>query len=311
MLYFKRDQNKRIVSRVRILIGICTYNRPEMLVDAIDSIKAMSVKPSAIVVCDNSADKTAQDSVMGTDDVVYLHCPDQGVSNARNIVVEYALEHEYDFLAFIDDDEIVSVDWLQSYIDVLKSHQVDFACGPVFPIIDDDRSNIGWLQTTGFYSPPLRETGMLPPSSIVGCGNVIIDLKYLRAHPVRFDPKFNRSGGEDAVFFYFLQKEGARGYWVSSAIVDERLEECRYSFKYFVKRSYGLANAGTQAHSVVYGWWKSFFLVGPKAITHMFFAVGLGTIGLIRKRYLYRGIRHCCIGWGQICGLLFIRSENY
>jgi hypothetical protein len=55
---------------------------------------------------------------------------------------------------------------------------------------------------------------------------------------MRFDPAFDRTGGEDTVFFVQLAQRGATLVWVGAAVVHETPDPERLSLSYVLRRAY-------------------------------------------------------------------------
>lgn len=103
-----------------ILVGICTYKRNELLKRALEYISQLK-KPDgcdlAIVISDNNPDRLAylvfEQEKNYPINLYYTHVKEQGIANARNGVLEKALELNADYVAFIDDDEYPEATWLE------------------------------------------------------------------------------------------------------------------------------------------------------------------------------------------------------
>src|SRR6266850_2216588 len=78
----------------------------------------------------------------------------QNIARARNKAVENA---EGDFVAFIDDDEFPTQDWLRTLLATLTEYQVDGVLGPVKPHFDAAPPR--WIVEGGFHDRPEDPTG--------------------------------------------------------------------------------------------------------------------------------------------------------
>ena len=128
----------------------------------------------------------------------YGHEPAPGYSNARNRALELALKTPAELLAFVDDDMTVAPTWLLGH---LRSHE-EFACDVVGGAIHGHRSryNTGRRFAHGEERPTIG-------TSNVSFKRWIVADDGLR---LRFDPRFNASGGEDKDFFSSAHRKGAR-----------------------------------------------------------------------------------------------------
>ena len=110
------DLQDKSEAGVRIDICVCTYRRPA-LEETLHSIGMLNVPDGAavrVIVADNDAVPSARDLVYRMAsllpfNVSYVHCPASNISLARNACLETATG---DLMAFVDDDETVSPDWL-------------------------------------------------------------------------------------------------------------------------------------------------------------------------------------------------------
>jgi glycosyltransferase involved in cell wall biosynthesis len=122
----------------RITVVLCTYNRGRSLAEALKSVAASELSASiewdVLVVDNNSNDQTRQ--------VVedfhhrfpgrfrYLFEPRQGKSHALNSAIQ---ETQGDILAFLDDDETVSKEWLENLTANLHGGEWVGAGGRILP----------------------------------------------------------------------------------------------------------------------------------------------------------------------------------
>ena len=102
------------MSDVDISVLLCTYNRAQILEDALESLVAQvlpnEIRFEIVVVDNNSTDptRTVIQKFAGESDVPirYVFEPSAGIAQARN---RSLLEARGQWFAFIDDDELVEV----------------------------------------------------------------------------------------------------------------------------------------------------------------------------------------------------------
>ena len=98
---------------IRIDIAVCTFRRSH-LARTLESIAAIVVPPHAdirVLVADNDDVPSATALVETARStmpfpILHLHCPASNISLARNACLDAG--RDADYLAFVDDDEIVS-----------------------------------------------------------------------------------------------------------------------------------------------------------------------------------------------------------
>jgi glycosyltransferase involved in cell wall biosynthesis len=130
--------NTIISSTVIASVVICTYNRSDLLAEAIRSIEAQifpKEKFEIIVVDNNSTDQTKETikKLVQTSSVIikYIFEPEQGLSNARNAGIKSS---EGAIVAFVDDDVEVSENWLAEIVGEFLNPKTACVGGPVRPV---------------------------------------------------------------------------------------------------------------------------------------------------------------------------------
>jgi glycosyltransferase involved in cell wall biosynthesis len=121
-----------------LTVVICTYNRYDVLPDAVASLESQSIDAAAleILVVDNSSDRQAQTAHWGQHAVppnarlIIDTVP--GLSRARNTALR---EARADIIAYIDDDAMAEPGWCKALVDTFRAHEKAGAVGgPVEPI---------------------------------------------------------------------------------------------------------------------------------------------------------------------------------
>lgn len=174
-----------------------------------------------VLVVDNSDTGSAQDVVKRLDAslVRYVHEPVRGLAAVRNRVLDETVDA--DWIACIDDDEMPSAQWLNELLRVQREHGCDIVGGPVVMELPDDVP--AYLVTSGLFTRLRPRSATGPYGKPVHTGNALIRVATLRESNVRFDPGFNRTGGEDTEFFWSLIDRGARICWADEAVLTERV----------------------------------------------------------------------------------------
>jgi glycosyltransferase involved in cell wall biosynthesis len=103
----------------RISAAICTYNRYDLLPQAIESLKKQSLPRDLykILIIDNSPDfdyaRQIKQQYEEPPFIEYLIEKIPGLSNARNVAAKTC---NTEFIAYMDDDAIASPDWLKNIL---------------------------------------------------------------------------------------------------------------------------------------------------------------------------------------------------
>lgn len=302
---------KTAVELMHIDIGICTYRRLE-LEQTLHSLGAVTVPEGAkirIIVADNDATPSARERVDALrtavrHEIVYVHCPSANISIARNACLDNATG---DFLAFIDDDETASPDWIVRLIETAKTDAADAVLGPVRAIYREDAPR--WMKRGDFHSTfPVWVGGRI----ITGytC-NVLLRLAAPSLAGRRFNLALGRSGGEDTEFFTHMHRMGGKIAYAPQAWVDDPVPANRATFSWLAKRKFRfgqthgrLTGAGTGGAGTL----RSLALAGAKCGFCALAGALLFFSPVRRNRYLLRA----CLHAGAVVGLLGVREiEQY
>jgi succinoglycan biosynthesis protein ExoM len=269
------------------------------------------VKGIDIIIVDNDAEKTAEIVInelrAGSSNrhcLHYFNYPVKGISNARNELIRQALALNPDYLVFVDDDEYVTVEWLNELVKTIKNNNGDAARGPVYP---DTESHIPDSISYWFMRKNYPNNSRI--HSIV-TNNLILDCSSLKKFDVWFDPRFNIIGSGDNYFGIQIIKKGARIYWAENAVVNETIPAKRANIRWILKRIY----RGASTYTYVLKLEKEYLKLFVKIMVSLGYIVvgGCGTIIAalpIKKRYW--GLRKFTEGIGGIAGLGNILYKEY
>ncbi|WP_375450180.1 glycosyltransferase [uncultured Devosia sp.] len=215
-------------------ICICTFRRP-YLAETLRSVAQLDIEAIAVrvIVSDNDATPSAQSLVeqIAQDfpfPISYLHSPAANISIARNACLD-AVHAEY--LAFIDDDEVVSPVWLRQLLQTAQDSGADAVLGPVKAIYAP--SSPDWLVAGDFHSTaPVIVGGAIRTGYT--CNVLVRWAAPLNA--LRFGLALGKSGGEDTDFFYRLGDLGGVIVQSPDALVYEPVPESRAAMRWLVNR---------------------------------------------------------------------------
>jgi glycosyltransferase involved in cell wall biosynthesis len=300
----------------KIVICIPTFKRPEMLRNLVLSILECNIDKSliisrSIVIVDNDAEKSAEKTVAelvaregkGTE-ISYSGYPVKGLANVRNELLRIGLAKDPDFIVFVDDDEYVTMDWLNELVGTIESNKGDMAMGPVNSVVGNHVPvNIScWLDRADYFNNAKL--------NFIRTGNLIISVKSLLEKNVWFDSRFNKTGGEDSFFGLQMIKKGATIYWASKAVVCETVPDERANLKWLFARYYNGANKFAFILKIE----RNKVKIAKKIVVSLIYIL-TGFFGLvlilfpIKKKY--RGLLKLSEGLGGIAGFLSLRYNAY
>jgi len=260
---------------VKTVVCVCTYRRPESLRALLNSLTILTgAQGIEIVVSDNDAagEGAAVCQNLPADYPFTVHSlvePQAGISPARNAVVNKALSLAPEFLAFLDDDERPSTDWLSELLRIQKETNADVVGGPTlseFPAeVDDEQKNNPYFGA---------DLGIADGAAcqLQAAGNFLIKASVIKTMaPVIFLPEFAQSGGEDLAFFTQLAQNKATMHWAANAIVHEAVPANRLTQDWMKSRVINIANSRVRVMQMLEP--------GPKpALIRGLKTVALGTV---------------------------------
>jgi succinoglycan biosynthesis protein ExoM len=288
---------------VSVDICICTFRRP-FLAETLRSVAALAIEGVAVrvIVADNDAGGSARELVASMSQdfrwpITYVHAPAANICIARNACLDAA---SADYVAFIDDDETVSAQWLIQLLDTALQTQADAVLGPVHAVYD--AAAPGWMVAGDFHSTlPVQVNGAIRTGYTC---NVLIR----RAEPfasLRFDLALGQSGGEDTDYFYRLTALGGRIAQAPEALVFEPVPADRAAMAWLIRRrlrmgqTHGMLINGARLPAAAIAAAKAGYCVAMTCLT------AFSPIG--RRKNLLRAVLHM----GVIGGIMGVRQASH
>lgn len=227
-----------------------------------------------------------------------------GVAFARNRALEMGKTE--DFIAFLDDDEIPSENWMSELLDVQQRYAADVVFGPALTFFPEPVPR--WVEEGHFFSMPRKKTGTV--CSTGSTQNVLFSTLILQDPAFRFDEKFALSGGEDYDFFQRVSGAGYQMVWADEAVVTEWYPRSRANIGWLLRRHFRYGSVEISLRSV-----NSF----PERALETMLAMGRITVGIIcAVMFIPMGKRHCItalkwtsFGLGLLYGLSGKRFAEY
>lgn len=231
--------NTAISSQIpHISVCICTYKRFDLLKRALEGIcrqKTEGIFSYSIVVSDNDEKQSAYECVkeiQSYSPIAVKYCvePEQNIAKNRNKAVENSVG---EYLAFIDDDECPTGEWLLNLFKTIRKYNVDGVLGPVEPHFEEGAPR--WVIRGGFYNRPTHSTGMILHWSKCRTGNVLLCRQIFGVDDNPFNPECK--SGEDQEFFRRQIAQGRKFVWCHEAPVCETVPAMRWNRKFLVRRA--------------------------------------------------------------------------
>ena len=302
------------MSDKQTLVAFCvpTFKRPVILKQCLLAISQLNLPAkisTIIIVVDNDSDRTSEEVCNeispGLNQALHYYVePNRGLCSVRNCLLQKAIQHLADLIAFIDDDEMPHKDWLTNIHNGLINYSVDIATGPVVPtkeIIPPNKFEVGHKYKTG------------DTPRYISTNNVIFKKRLVSEMELTFDPYYNFIGGEDFDYFARASKLGCTAVWINEAVIFEKILPERQTFKYKLFRHYTGGINNVLRYKKTYSSLAAWLHFMPKilgkltgSLTSLIKAVFSKHSKNMEKSYV-----KLASGVGYIAGLLNITRERY
>ena len=289
-----------------VIVAIPTFRRPQGLRRLLDALARLETEAQlTVLVADNDAERQEGLAVCaGLQNYRWpLHgfaVEERGIAQARNALVERALECPCDFIAMLDDDEWPEPGWLDAFVKTQRETGADALHGDI--LRDFETVPGPWAARCDGVAPLLGErTGAV--AMIEGSGNVFVKRRCFEqlAKPC-FDPAFALSGGEDRDFFERLRRQGFRFAWSKEAVVHAFVPATRATLGWALKRAYRVGNSDMRvflkhAHSARDSMGEAVKIAAAVALFPFLFAAGAATGTAVQA------LRRLCRAAGKIAAV--------
>lgn len=286
------------MNKIPIEICICTFHRPH-IAETLRSLAVLKLRSEWevwVIVADNdeapSAREIVEEAARATPfPVQYIHAPARNISIARNACLNAATAP---YVAFIDDDELVTPNWLMAMMEKMESSKSDVVLGPVQALYGADCPD--WIREGDFHSnvPVMNEK-----KTFTGCstGNALLRRTSSAIKNLRFRRELGNTGGEDTLFFSAIQKAGGHIDYAPDGLITEIVPKNRATFMWLMKRRFrsGQTHAVLLLESDIDGLWSHIgnILLAAAKVVYCGIAAILNIVNPARMRYwLLRGALH-------------------
>ncbi|MFR9603189.1 MAG: glycosyltransferase [Rikenellaceae bacterium] len=237
----------------KLTLIIATFNRSEWVIETLQSVIEQSAEAAAwecIVVNNNSSDDTVERveefiSEHNSFDIKIVTETKQGLSHARNRGIEESIG---EYIAIIDDDEIINTQFIEAYIEFFDSHpSVASAGGKIIARYRSSRPKWMSKYTERPIANPIDLGDVVcefPRGVIPGGGNMAIQRWVLDKYGA-FDPSLGRCaekliGGEESDLFERLRVAGEECWFVPEAVMYHLIPDEKLNHDYLNRLSYNI-----------------------------------------------------------------------
>jgi succinoglycan biosynthesis protein ExoM len=168
----------------------------------------------ALVVVDNDPGRSAEAVFQEKSKsipfpAICLSEPKRGIPFARNRILDEALSRNARYIAFIDDDEMATEDWLEQLYAVIRETGADAVQGPVRYV--PEAGCAAWMaEELAWRSRRMQKHKEASVRPKLSTRNVIMSARLVSGLGLRFDESFALSGGSDVDFFYRAHQKGSK-----------------------------------------------------------------------------------------------------
>ena len=296
-----------------ITIAVTTFKRSHSLLRLLTTLQDMKNHNccliNKILVIDNDGNKSAYqatNSVKGKFNIKYIVEGTRGIANARNAAINAV---NSDFLCFIDDDELPSEQWLDELVKKQKETNADCVYGPVYPVMPPTAP--AWIKRGRFFDPPPFDENN--PAISAGAGNLMISCAFLKKTGLRFDERFNLTGGEDTFFIRQGQKlHGMKIIGAAKAAVTEPVSPERLKLCWLLRRKFRIGNGLALYERFENAPLQLRILRCIKGIARVVAGLAVLSTGVVFGRCMAaRGLVMIAFGLGMLTGLMGFVFKEY
>lgn len=273
----------------KISVIICSYNRQDYIIQAIDSLYDQSVPRSdfeVIVVDNNSKDNTTavvREYIDAHPDlnIQFMNEPEQGASWARNTGAKYV---HSPLLVFMDDDAVAEKDFLKNILNFFEGHpDATGLGGRIIPryIPEEPKwmshhvaslvGNFDYSATTKIFDDdryPLESNMVVQKEDFELINGFNTSLPGVKGTL--------RIGGEGKDFFYRLMENGKTIWYDPSVIVHHVVEVKKLTPEYLYRVASGIGR-GERVRMLEKGQWAFF----KKIMEYFYKLAGAVVLGVI------------------------------
>ncbi|MBI5161888.1 MAG: glycosyltransferase [Micrococcales bacterium] len=300
----------------RVTVAVPTFRRPAELRRLLVALRGVPAEidgmPVGVLIVDNDPEGSAAPVVAEVLPAArYVSEPHPGLAAVRNRALDESADSRW--LAFIDDDEVPLDGWLPALVRCARSRG---AAGVLGRVVSETAIPMSaFLLAFGAFRRPPHRTG--DPLSAAATNNLLLDLDFVRATQLRFDPRLGMSGGEDNLFTTRLRRAGGKLIWCDDAVIIEHVPAERVTRRWIQQRTF---RTGTVATVVAV---LAADTRGGRLEARIRFCAG-GTVRLVvglaqlsggvilrSVRWRARGTRRLLRGAGMIAGTLGYVHQEY
>lgn len=127
-----------------VSVIITTFNRAELVLQAIESVQSQTWKTTQVIVVDDGSTDDTKKLIENMPGIFYIHQENQGMVAARNKGLTHA---SGEFVATLDSDDLWSCDFLEQSVTALRTLQVELVFSNWTALYADGTVERSYLET--------------------------------------------------------------------------------------------------------------------------------------------------------------------
>ncbi len=228
---------------VSVVMSVFSKARFRQVLDCVESLKSQSLPPEEIIlVLDPKEELVTFYKSKISDGVRIIISENTGLSNARNTGIKSA---KSEIIAFIDDDAVAKIDWLEKIVETYDDSSIVGVGGLVKPIWEQKRpawfpEELTWIVGCSYLGLPETKSTVRNP---IGCNmsfrkTIFEEVGYFRSDIGRFGK--NLLGSEEPeLSTRILEKiPNSKIVYNPKAVVYHHVPKRRTKLSYLWKRSF-------------------------------------------------------------------------
>ena len=301
---------------MKILIGICTQNRNNLLKKNLDSLGKIYLPDFIdlkVLIVDNTKKGHSRDLIRKFKKkksfkhrITYQVVKRKGIPASRNELLKLAKKNNPKFMCFIDDDCIVDKFWLVNNLKIIKETNCDIVTGPQIHL-EKSMKKFHF----NFYKLLERSPKHKTKVSWAATNNVMFKFDIIKKLKIKFDKKMNFMGGSDQLFFKKMHQQGYSIIWNQKSKVYEYIHPERLNFLWFVKRNLRYGLSGVYIDRKIHGYFNGIIFSFIKFFLYLILTLIYLPLSIIKNIFFYKSAMYFSRATGRISGVFGVQTKEY
>lgn len=302
-------------SVTKLSICIATYKRTDYLNQLLESISKLRFKKKnrlliKIIIVDNDINKSAKKIIERWRkhikyEIIYFIESKKGIPFVRNKLV--SLSKNDDLIAFVDDDEIVSINWLEKLYTAYLKYKADAIMGPVIPKYEEKPPQ--WMIKYRIHFSKRYSSGEI--IKYLNTGNILINRRKLDNYKKPFDERMAFTGGTDTLLGEKMINDNMRIIWENNAIVKEFIPKERIKISWLIKRRFRMGNVSYIIEKMIHSHQRKITIIHKIIMIYLKGTIKIPLGFFLNHKFLYEGLCHYVELLGLFSSIIGIKFNEY